>query len=129
MTKNLHNSHVARNSRFLSFLKCVAYSLGGLFFFWKLLVVFAFASMVDPSLPQDERNMETLRRFFMANGLIQLLFIGLSFALAITCTIFALTSLYNTITGKSFTLRLSRLLSGVTIITISIIGIVIFLLF
>ncbi len=84
-----------------SLAKCVGFLLGGIFFAWNLLVVYAFSSMVDPALPRGQRNAEIVRRFLLGDGIHHVfLVIGLC-AAAVICFASAGTNIWAVATGRS----------------------------
>jgi hypothetical protein len=110
--------------RFASLAKCVAFLIGGLFFAWNLLVIYAFASMVDPALPSDQQTSETFRRFLFGDGIHQIFIVTGMFVAALICFALAGTNIWTVATGKRTKTRLSIMSTGAVTLTIIVFGMI-----
>jgi len=115
-------------NRLSSLAKCAAFLIGGLFFAWNLLVIYAFASIVDPALPADQQLNETIRRFLFGDGLHQILIVTVMFIASVLCFTFAGTNFWAVITGKRGNIRIARISTGAVGLTIFVFGIIYFVL-
>lgn len=118
----------ATADRSASLAKCGAFLIGGLFFAWNLLVNYAFASMVDPELPSDQKTSETFRQFLFGDGIHQVFIVAGMFVSALICFALAGTNILAAATGKRSKSSLSIMSTGAVTLTIVVLGMIYLLL-
>lgn len=107
-------------------VKSAVFFLGGLFFAWNLLLVYGFSTMVDPALPDQQRNQEIVRRFLFGDGIPHTVFVVGLFAGALICFALCAMNLWSRVTGVQKGTRNSKISIATLVLALIVLGLIYF---
>ena len=111
-----------RANRSAAIVKFIAFIVGGLFFVWNLLVVYAFSSMVNPELPSDQRTAEIFRRFLFGESIAHIIMVTGLIAATLMCFALASINAWTLISKTNLEYQLSNISTATLALAIVIVG-------